>query len=701
MSLLLHPVCWWSRTGRIRLQSVPGNRYDGHRFVPTVESLEGRLVPASTIIGAFGVGAGGGPLVTVRFDDGGQFTFYAFDPAFRGGDSVTLGDVNGTGVPDVIVGAGPGGGPEVEVFDGSQLLKGNAVVTARFYAFDSSFEGGVTLAVGQVNGTSHDDVVVGAGSDDLAAIKVFDGAQLAQGNPVATASFLAFAPGSGFPPRTAWATLAVGPVNGTGHSDIVVGSGPGVASEVKVIDGAMLAQGKAVATADFMPYDPAFLGGVTVATADITGSGHDDVVVAPGPGGGPDVKVFDGTQLALGNAVARANFFAFDPAFVGGVSLAAGNINGTSSDDLIVGAGPGGGPQVEVFDGTDLATGQAVATASFYAFTTAFTGGVQVEVTSVSGNANDILNIVADHGGGPEVETFNGTQLAGGDMTPQASFFAFDPAFRGGVNLGFVFAASFLDPSYINLDPAGYQPGRYAPIPGVTDEVIGLQPTTYNFVRAPLSGTLQVAELGKSTYTHLNSGGSPLGANTGTGSLHANGSGSMGLGGKAQGGGLYLTPGQLTLANPLSTVPTAGGVHLGSNSANQDVTPGELEDVIEGAISWWDQAGIDRAQDQRLRDVHFDIANLGNTLLGQTTSGGVIHLSTTAAGYGWFVDTTGTESPPAGQMDLETVVAHEMGLVLGLKEGPLPGDIMNTTLAPGVRVMPTAHDVSEFGNPGG
>jgi hypothetical protein len=131
------------------------------------------------------------------------------------------------------------------------------------------------------------------------------------------------------------------------------------------------------------------------------------------------------------------------------------------------------------------------------------------------------------------------------------------------------------------------------------------------------------------------------------------------------------------------------------------VTPGELKSVIEGAIGWWDQAGIDSAQDRRLRDVHFDIANLGSTLLGQTTTGGVIHLSTTAAGYGWFVDTTGTEGPPTGQMDLETVIAHEMGLVLGLKEGPLPGDIMNTSLAPGVRLMPNAHDLDGLGTPGG
>ena len=668
MSMLLHLFRGWYRTGQVKHQTVQLNRDGDPRFLPSVEMMEGRFVPASTIIGAFGVGAGGGPLVTVLFNDGSQFTFDAFDPAFRGGDCVTLGDINGTGVPDVIVGAGPGGGPEVEVFDGQQLLSGNVVATARFYAFNPSFEGGVILAAGDVNGTSHDDVVVGAGSDDLPAIKVFDGAQLAQGNPVATASFLA---GSGI---SEWTTLAVGPVNGTGHDDVVVGSGSGAYSNVMVIDGSMLAQGKAVETASFEPYDPAFLGGVTVATADINGTGHADVVVAPGPGGGPEVQVYDGAQLTQDKILVTADFFAFDSAFLGGVSLAAGDIDGSGHDDLIVGAGPGGGPQVKVFDGAQLAQGNADVTASFYAFTPAFTGGVQVEVTPASGSGNDILNVVANHGGGPEVETFDGAQLAVGNITPQASFYAFEPAFQGGVSLGFVFAASFLDPAFVD------------PYPNGVDAVDGLSDLV-----GPFGSLVAGPDIPPPP---VSSGPAILPT---THSLHAAGPGGMGLGGKTQGGGLYLTPGQLTLSGPIGTENFTGGGPVGDPAPL--VTPGELKSVIAGAIGWWDQAGIDAAQDQRLRNVHFDIANLGNNLLGQTTTGGVIHLSTTADGYGWFVIATGTESVPAGQMDLETTIAHEMGLVLGLKEGPFPGDIMNTYLAPGVRVMPTAHDLDGLAAP--
>ena len=48
-------------------------------------------------------------------------SFYAFAPSFTGGVTVALGDVNGAGKLDVIAGAGPGGGPQVIVVDGTKF----------------------------------------------------------------------------------------------------------------------------------------------------------------------------------------------------------------------------------------------------------------------------------------------------------------------------------------------------------------------------------------------------------------------------------------------------------------------------------------------------------------------------------------------------------------------------------------------------
>src|SRR5207245_1555414 len=73
----------------------------------------------------------------------------------------------------------------------------------------------------------------------------------------------------------------------------------------------------------FLAYEPAFTGGVSVAVADVTGDGVPDVVTAPGPGGGPVVRVFSGKDGSVVGTV-----MAFEPSFRTGGSVAAADLNG-------------------------------------------------------------------------------------------------------------------------------------------------------------------------------------------------------------------------------------------------------------------------------------------------------------------------------------------------------------------------------------
>src|SRR5205823_2917492 len=115
-------------------------------------------------------------------------------------------------------------------------------------------------------------------------------------------------------------------------------------------------------------------GGVRVAVGDVNGDGTADVIAAAGPGGGPQIAVFDGKTAKL-----LETFFAFDPRFTGGTDVAVGDVNGDKVSDIIVGADAGGGPQVRVFDGK---TAQAIAT--FFALDPSFTGGVHVAAGDVN-----------------------------------------------------------------------------------------------------------------------------------------------------------------------------------------------------------------------------------------------------------------------------------------------------------------------------
>src|SRR5262249_2226833 len=150
--------------------------------------------------------------------------------------------------------------------------------------------------------------------------------------------------------------------NGDGVLDIIVGAGAGGGPQVKVVDGTRLAaRGEiddSALLADFYAYDPFFSGGVFVAFGRSTG-GLPEIITGSGAGGGPHVKVINGTMLhdltsdkVISDGALVGQFYAYDPAFGGGVRVAAADLNGDTVLDIVTGAGPGGGPHVKAINGT-------------------------------------------------------------------------------------------------------------------------------------------------------------------------------------------------------------------------------------------------------------------------------------------------------------------------------------------------------------
>ena len=91
------------------------------------------------------------------------------------------------------------------------------------------------------------------------------------------------------------------------------------------------------------------------------------------------------------------------------------------------------------------------------------------------------------------------------------------------------------------------------------------------------------------------------------------------------------------------------------------------------------------------------ITNLESEGALALTGSNTVQIDSTADGYGWFVDPAVADSPAAGQMDLLTVVTHELGHILGLPDvaaSALPNDLMDTELPTGVRRLPSAADIA-------
>ena len=220
-------------------------------------------------------GPGGGPAIAIVNTQTGEVTksFFAYNPSFSGGVTIALADFNNDGVLDLVTGAGPGGGPQVNIFDGS-----NFSLIKSFFAFDSSFRGGVNVGAGDINQDGSMDIVVAAGA----------------------------------------------------------GGGP----EVRVFNGATLA-----VISQWYAYESSFSGGVTVAVGDLGDDGVFEVVTGAGSGGSPLVKVFNANTGAF-----ITQLLAYADSFKGGISVGINDGDGNGTLDIITGAGPGGGPQVNAFD---------------------------------------------------------------------------------------------------------------------------------------------------------------------------------------------------------------------------------------------------------------------------------------------------------------------------------------------------------------
>lgn len=158
------------------------------------------------------------------------------------------------------------------------------------------------------------------------------------------------------------------------------------------------------------------------------------MVVGADAGGGPQVT------LTFPDGT-YTSFFAYDSAFTGGVRVAAADVNGDGNLDIVTGAGAGGGPNVKVFLVNQL-TGAVTLQSNFFAFGAPnFTGGVYVAVGDTNADGFDDVIVGAGATGGSRVQVYAGS--ANGLVTNSTlnDFFAYSPEFTGGVAV----AAGFRD----------------------------------------------------------------------------------------------------------------------------------------------------------------------------------------------------------------------------------------------------------------
>lgn len=282
--------------------------------------------PSGTFVTA--EGAGSKPIVS-RLDSRGTkiLSFLAYDSKFLGGVSLAMGDVDGNGTEEIITGPGKGGGPQVRVFD----LKGN--VRNQFFAFDEWGREGINVTTGDVLGDSRDEIIVTSDKGGTGQVRIFNQYGHLQ---------RAFYP---FGRTSESVHVAVGNMDDDSANEIIVTLGGNTEPLVKIFD----ANGRYVRGFTALNKN---IRGLNVEVGDLDSDGYDEIIVSADSGNSPMVGIYS----RVGQV--QQNFFAYDQNFLGGVSLTVGDIDKNGRAEIYTAPGKGGGPHIRIFEaGAELIGG--------------------------------------------------------------------------------------------------------------------------------------------------------------------------------------------------------------------------------------------------------------------------------------------------------------------------------------------------------
>lgn len=271
-----------------------------------------------------------------------------------------------------------------------------------FSAYDT-YQQGVRVAVGDVDGDGHAEIVTAPGKDGFTELRVFDGRTFRRKNTILP-----------FKDALWWAGayVATGDTNGDGRAEVVEGLDSGCCTTLHVLD--------AVNGSDmsgFFPFGDRSEAGARVASGDVNGDGKAEILAVP----------VLGTRVSAYAPSGGAPFRSVDPfgsEVAGPISIAAGNVVGDARADLVAAAPTSAGAQVKVID---VATGTTHSSFHPYGFESVSSVVVALGDVNGDGSSDIILSAVTPDGTEIQVIDTDGTTLAG--------FYVLDPSVIPGASL--------------------------------------------------------------------------------------------------------------------------------------------------------------------------------------------------------------------------------------------------------------------------
>jgi hypothetical protein len=129
----------------------------------------------------------------------------------------------------------------------------------------------------------------------------------------------------------------------------------------------------------------------------------------------------------------------------------------------------------------------------------------------------------------------------------------------------------------------------------------------------------------------------------------------------------------------------------------------QVDALLKAALKRFETSGVSTQDLEKLRKVTISVSDMPVLFLGSSENEDIL-IDLNAAGFGWFIDETPDDDSEfdtynksvsikaAGRMDLLTVIMHELGHHIGLRDDVPDGnnsDLMEGSLETGERRLPT------------
>lgn len=248
--------------------------------------------------------------------------FFSYVPSHKGGTQILLKDLDGDGIKDTISA------------DASTITISRRGVSNQttVHPLGSAWRGGFSVAAEDLDADDVDEIIVGPASPLLKGFDKKNAALFA----AQTTTIMAFDSSSGFLVRAfapfgkkfkGAVSVAAKQSTSDQRTSIAVGAGKGSPPRVRVFDQDGVPKGK-----EFLAYNRAFRGGVSVSLAKLhkQDSAPLAVLTAPGPGISPQIRVFSQNGREI-----RPGFLAFHTTNKSGVKLASIDLDEDGVDEII------------------------------------------------------------------------------------------------------------------------------------------------------------------------------------------------------------------------------------------------------------------------------------------------------------------------------------------------------------------------------